>query len=66
MELYAAGFNAWNQLLFRNGEHDAEVPLEPTDVTSFTRILSGETIGQPVSQLSATLGMQGPRVNDPR
>ena len=59
MELYAAGFNAWNQLLFRNGGHDAEADadLEPSDVTSFARILSSETIGQPVSQLSATLGM---------
>ena len=62
MELYAAGFNAWNQLSFGNGSHRSDSSggsnLEPDDVTSFARNLSAETIGRPVSHLSYTLGTQ--------
>lgn len=60
MELYAAGFNAWNQLDFCNDGADAGIRSEPRDVTPFTRILSAETIERPVSHLSATFGMQPP------
>lgn len=62
MELHAAGFNAWNQLSFGEdvgrSESSGEDHVEPHDVASFTRNLSAETIGRPVSHLSYTLGTQ--------
>ena len=36
MELYATGFNAWNQLRFDRGADSSE---EPDDVSSFTCVL---------------------------
>lgn len=55
-----AGFNAWNQLSFGEdvgrSESSGEFQVEPDDVTSFTRNLSAETIGRPVSHLAYTLG----------
>lgn len=57
MDLYAAGFNAWNQLTFDENGSGADLASDPSDISSFTRILSAETIESPVSHLSATLGM---------
>ncbi|PHH82822.1 hypothetical protein CDD82_4694 [Ophiocordyceps australis] len=49
MKLYAAGFNAWNQLCFDHEES------EPNDVFAFTKILEAQHIEPPVSRLSYTL-----------
>lgn len=53
MELYASGFNAWNQLVF-------EGPVsqdEPEDLRQFTRVLTGNTIIEPPrASLSHTTG----------
>ena len=57
MELYAAGFNAWNQLKVDTGEPPADATFEPCDITSFTRILSAGAIERPVADLSSTIGV---------
>ncbi|KAK4122944.1 hypothetical protein N657DRAFT_646702, partial [Parathielavia appendiculata] len=54
MELYATGFNAWNQLRFDNS-HDAG-DEEPEDISSFTCILRHEAIHQIHAFLSYTRG----------
>ncbi|SPO03483.1 uncharacterized protein DNG_06166 [Cephalotrichum gorgonifer] len=58
MELYAAGLNAWSQLVFESvGSGSGSPPAaEPEDVTRFTRVLAAQTIESPVSRLSYTLG----------
>ncbi|KAL2160870.1 hypothetical protein VTH06DRAFT_1067 [Thermothelomyces fergusii] len=40
MTLYAAGFNAWNQLRFEDARDD-----EPHDIPSFARVLRGSDVG---------------------
>lgn len=57
MDLYATGFNAWNQLEFDYGRPRADATPEPRDFTSFARILSAEVIEPPTSGLSYTLSM---------
>ena len=51
MELWASGFNAWNQLQF-----DGEVPAQPRDLHEFMPVLGGEKIEVLRTSLSATLG----------
>ncbi|KEY72721.1 hypothetical protein S7711_02509 [Stachybotrys chartarum IBT 7711] len=50
MDLYAAGFNAWNQLDF-SGSNTEE---EPDDYSTFTKIIQGGHIEPPVARLSYT------------
>ena len=51
MELWASGFNAWNQLSF-----DRDLPAEPRDLSEFTCVLKGARIEVLRTSLSATLG----------
>ena len=51
MELWASGFNAWNQLQF-----DGDVVAQPRDLHDFTPVLRGEKIEVLRTSLSATLG----------
>lgn len=52
MELYASGFNAWNQLIFKSpASHD-----EPEDLHKFTCVLTGNAIEYPRAYLSHTTG----------
>lgn len=53
-ELYATGFNAWNQLIFE----PTMMEEEPDDLYSFTKVLSTETIGRPLAHLCYTVGTQ--------
>ncbi|TFB01810.1 hypothetical protein CCMA1212_006386 [Trichoderma ghanense] len=46
MELFATGFNAWNQLSFAQGN----LPEEPDDLYGFTKVLSAATIERPKNQ----------------
>lgn len=55
MELYAAGFNAWNQLLFPPLPPQCET--EPDDLHVFTKVLTGGDIERPRATLSYTTGM---------
>ena len=57
MELYAAGFNAWNQLRFDSTAND-EDDSEPEDTSSFTCVLEDAHIERPRSWLSFTIGME--------
>lgn len=52
MKLYAAGFNAWNQLNFRNDTGDEE----PEDVARFQCVLEDRRIESPYASLSCTVG----------
>jgi hypothetical protein len=52
MELWASGFNAWNQLQF-----DGELPAQPRDLTEFTCVLKDNRVDVLRASLSATLGM---------
>lgn len=52
MELYASGFNAWDQLQFQATESHAE----PDDLHEFTCVLKGDTIDRPRPSLSYTTG----------
>jgi hypothetical protein len=52
MELYATGFNAWNQLTFDPSPADEE----PDDVFTFTKVLTAKSIGRISSELSYTVG----------
>ncbi|KAM0352957.1 hypothetical protein ACHAPU_001841 [Fusarium lateritium] len=54
MELYAAGFNAWNQLTFDLSPTDEE----PDDLFSFTKVIGTKSIGQVVSEMSYTAVQQ--------
>ncbi|PTB63027.1 RCC1/BLIP-II protein [Trichoderma citrinoviride] len=51
MELFATGFNAWNQLSFSQDN----LPEEPDDLYGFTKVLSAATIERPVSRLTYTI-----------
>ena len=52
MELWASGFNAWNQLQF-----DGELPVEPRDVDAFKCVLRDDKDIEVLrTSLSATLG----------
>ena len=53
MELFATGFNAWNQLSFSQDN----LPEEPDDLYGFTKVLSAATIERPVSRLTYTIGI---------
>jgi hypothetical protein len=52
MELYATGFNAWNNVRFHNSDH-----AEPDDIFHFTCVLRDENISGLKSFLSYTVGM---------
>lgn len=53
--LYAAGFNAWNQLNFDQDQSNA--PDEtPKDLHTFTQVLEADTIERPIARLSFTIG----------
>ncbi|PTB75216.1 RCC1/BLIP-II [Trichoderma longibrachiatum ATCC 18648] len=52
MDLFATGFNAWNQLSFAQGNN---LPEEPDDLYGFTKVLSATTIERPVSRLTYTI-----------
>ncbi|KAF5666150.1 e3 ubiquitin ligase HERC6 [Fusarium denticulatum] len=54
MELYATGFNAWNQLTFEPSPADEE----PDDVFTFTKVLAAKSIGRIASELSYTVARQ--------
>ncbi|KAM0336379.1 hypothetical protein ACHAPQ_004234 [Fusarium lateritium] len=48
MEVYATGFNAWNQLTFNSSSADEE----PDDLLSFTKVLGAKSIGRIVAGMS--------------
>lgn len=52
MDLYATGFNAWNQLTFDTSPVDEE----PDDLFAFTKVLAAKSFGRIASQLSYTVG----------
>ncbi|KAJ3462020.1 hypothetical protein MRS44_010573 [Fusarium solani] len=52
MELYATGFNAWNQLTF----DPSAAKDEPDDIFSFTKILGTQRLDRVVSQMCYTAG----------
>jgi hypothetical protein len=59
MELYASGFNAWNQLRFLTSAEDGVGPDQeaaPEDVRGFNCVLQDDEIGRPTSFLSHTVG----------
>lgn len=56
MKLFAAGFNAWNQLSF-DRPHNPDDDDEPHDLAAFTDVLQGRYLGLPTSKLSYTIGM---------
>jgi hypothetical protein len=51
MELWATGFNAWNQLQF-----DGELQAQPRDLQKFSPMLKDNQIEILRTSLSATLG----------
>jgi hypothetical protein len=51
MELYACGFNAWNQLRF-----DDEYEEEPYDLWQFENVLKNERLDVWRADFSSTLG----------
>ncbi|KAL7809097.1 RCC1/BLIP-II [Trichoderma gracile] len=55
MELFATGFNAWNQLSFTQNNRPESIPQEPDDLFAFTKVLSATTIERPVSRLTYTI-----------
>lgn len=55
MELYATGFNAWNQLDF--GENDPGRNDEPNDLRAFTCILRDRVIRNVEAFLTYTSGI---------
>ena len=54
MELYASGFNAWNQLCFDSTVSDGDT--EPKDLSSFTCVLEDALIERPDARQSFTIG----------
>ncbi|KAF5722661.1 e3 ubiquitin ligase HERC6 [Fusarium mundagurra] len=54
MELYATGFNAWNQLTFDPSPADEE----PDDLFTFTKVLEAKSIGRIASEMSYTMVQQ--------
>lgn len=66
MDIYAAGFNAWNQLSF---DAPADNITEPDDISTFTKVLGDEDhFGRPRAGLHYTLGKNeiGPRPTTPQ
>ena len=72
LELYATGFNAWNQLVLTDpdkpereeGEQQREVQLEPPgklydDLFTFVKVLAGQEMARPESYLSFTRVQMG-------
>ncbi|KPM45728.1 hypothetical protein AK830_g764 [Neonectria ditissima] len=55
MELYATGFNAWNQLIFE----PSMIEDEPDDLYSFTKVLGAQTVGRPLAHLCYTVAHRG-------
>jgi hypothetical protein len=51
MELWASGFNAWNQLQF-----DGELQAEPRDLSEFSCVLKDQQVELLKTSLSATVG----------
>jgi hypothetical protein len=51
-EIYATGFNAWNQLTFNPLPTDEE----PDDLFSFAKVLGSQSIGRIVPGMSYTAG----------
>ncbi|CAG9956232.1 unnamed protein product [Clonostachys rosea f. rosea IK726] len=51
MKIYAAGFNAWNQLELEREPNTAE----PEDIYTFKEIIEGNAIEAPVSRLTYTI-----------
>jgi hypothetical protein len=60
MELYACGFNAWNQLLFHE-----DLEREPHDLWLFQKVLKDETIDIWRADLSSTLSKYPLQKNTP-
>ncbi|KAL6852659.1 hypothetical protein ACO1O0_007207 [Amphichorda felina] len=58
MELYAAGFNAWNQLVF----NEQAIRDEPRDLASFQVVFRGPNIDVPTSRLSYTLVLKESKI----
>lgn len=59
MELFVAGFNAWNQLQFegsREGSQSQRDDFEPDDILTFTLVLTDHSIDQVEPFLSYTKG----------
>lgn len=54
MALYAAGFNAWNQLYF--GEDSS--CNDPEDIFTFAKVLTDNALERPYAGLHYTLGTQ--------
>jgi hypothetical protein len=52
MKLYAAGFNAWNQLAL----DPSAVAAEPRDLDRFAQVYEADLIETPVARLTYTLG----------
>jgi hypothetical protein len=52
MELYAVGFNAWNQLIFE----PSMIEDEPDDLFLFKKVLGAEEISRPRPRLCYTTG----------
>ncbi|UKZ78377.1 hypothetical protein TrVFT333_006114 [Trichoderma virens FT-333] len=57
MDLFATGFNAWNQLSVAQ----KILPHEPHDLFAFTKVLSASAIERPVSRLTYTIVRQDGR-----
>ncbi|KAI5457387.1 regulator of chromosome condensation 1/beta-lactamase-inhibitor protein II [Mariannaea sp. PMI_226] len=58
MELYATGFNAWNQLIFEptTTDHDSDGDdSEPLDIYSYTKVLGAQEISPPEAHLAFTV-----------
>ncbi|KAM0261032.1 hypothetical protein ACHAQJ_002471 [Trichoderma viride] len=55
MDLFATGFNAWEQLSFN---HHVSLKEEPHDLYCFTKVLSATAIERPVSRLTYTIVRQ--------
>ncbi|KAF9762799.1 hypothetical protein IL306_003332 [Fusarium sp. DS 682] len=54
MELYATGFNAWNQLIFDPSAADED----PDDLFTFTKVLAAKSFGRIASEISYTAVQQ--------
>lgn len=57
MELFATGFNAWDQLSVGQKILTEGALEEPHDLFDFTKVLSATDIERPVSRLTYTIGI---------